>query len=192
MKDKDNKFEIDLKKAKNFFKNKLKNSKSSTTEIKEDSFRDLDDESIKISKLSARIDFLKSSLKQVKKDPPKTIKSKKIKQKKEIPDRVINSKKNKDVNGKYLKNFLMNNEIKSSESFVIASDFEINGKLFIAGNIHKLPENLIIELLNKKLIYKKDNIKDKFSDKNKTFFVKETFGLSETKRSSLRNKKNFK
>ena len=58
---KNSKFEDDLSKAKSFFKKKLFKNNDIASSLTDDNYRDLDKETIKISKLSARIDFLKDS-----------------------------------------------------------------------------------------------------------------------------------
>ena len=85
----------------------------------------------------------------------------------------------------------MSDDSNLTDNFVILKDFEINSKLFIAGNINKIPSQLIKTLKEKKLIKSNEIIRSDKEVKTKTFFVKETFGLSEVKRSKLRNKKNF-
>ena len=66
---KNSRFEDDLNKAKSFFKKKLVRSDDISSSLQDDNYRDLDNETIKISKLSARIDFLKDSLKKKKAKP---------------------------------------------------------------------------------------------------------------------------
>ena len=189
---KDSKFHQDISKAKNYYKKKIEQRPTRSIDSEDDKFRDLDSETLKISKLSARIDFLKSTLNR-KKVTKKIKKTNKVSEKKkeEPKDNIqIFSKKNKDVNGNPIINFL-SDDSNLSENFVILKDFEINSKLFIAGNINKLPSQLIKTLVEKKLIKSNEMIKNSKKAKTQTFFVKETFGLSEVKRSKLRNKKNF-
>ncbi len=186
------KFDDDLKRAKSFFKKKLtKNNRKDS--LKEKNFRDLDDETIKISKLSARIDFLKDSLKKKKTSKIKSVKNKISQKKKNIePERYKESEKNKDINGIPIINYLTQFEELSTNSFVILKDIEINSKLYLAGNIHKLPNDLIIDLLKAGCIQQKNDAQNYKKEQQKSYFVKETFGLSEIRRSSLRNNKNFK
>ena len=189
---KDSKFHQDISKAKNYYKKKIEQRPTRSIDSEDDKFRDLDSETLKISKLSARIDFLKSTLNR-KKVTKKIKKRNKVSEKKkeEPKDNIqIFSKKNKDVNGNPIINFL-SDDLNLSENFVILKDFEINSKLFIAGNINKLPSQLVKILKEKKLIKSNEIIKNSKETNNQTFFVKETFGLSEVKRSKLRNKKNF-
>ena len=189
---KDSKFHQDMFKAKNYYKKKIEQKPTRSIDSDDDKFRDLDSETLKISKLSARIDFLKSTLNR-KKVTKKIKKRNKVSEKKkeEPKDNIqIFSKKNKDVNGNPIINFL-SDDLNLSENFVILKDFEINSKLFIAGNINKLPSQLVKILKEKKLIKSNEIIKNSKETNNQTFFVKETFGLSEVKRSKLRNKKNF-
>tara|TARA_X000000950_G_scaffold288355_1_gene404676 strand:- start:1305 stop:1526 length:222 start_codon:yes stop_codon:yes gene_type:complete len=61
------KFSDDLKKAKNFFEKKLKKTNFDNESLNNESFRGLDDEATNISKLAARIDYLKKSLVKKKK-----------------------------------------------------------------------------------------------------------------------------
>ncbi len=189
---KDSKFHQDIFKAKNYYKKKIERMPTRSIDSDDDKFRDLDSETLKISKLSARIDFLKSTLN--KKKVAKNIKKRKsiFQKKKEKTKEYIEtfSKKNKDINGKPIINFL-SSDSKLCENFVILKDFEINSKLFIAGNINKLPSKLIKMLKDKKFIKSNEIINNKIETDATTFFVKETFGLSEVKRSKLRNKKNF-
>ena len=190
---KNSKFEDDLSKAKNFFKKKLFKNDDISSSLTDDNYRDLDKETIKISKLSARIDFLKDSLKKkVTQTPKKQIKNKTKQEKQKIVTKYELSKKHKDVDGKPICNFLSNSNILTIEKFVILKDFEVNSKLYISGNINKLPKNLIIDLIEKKIIGQLSRYKENEQNKKKSFFVKETFGLSEMKRSSLKNSKNFK
>ena len=189
---KDSKFHQDISKAKKYYKKKIEQRPTRSIDSEDDKFRYLDSETLKISKLSARIDFLKSTLNR-KKVTKKIKKRNKVSEKKkeEPKDNIqIFSKKNKDVNGNPIINFL-SDDLNLSENFVILKDFEINSKLFIAGNINKLPSQLVKILKEKKLIKSNEIIKNSKETNNQTFFVKETFGLSEVKRSKLRNKKNF-
>ena len=70
---KNSKFHIDLNKAKNFFKKKMEKNLKHDSDSEKQKFRNFDDETIKISKLSARIDLLKDSLRK------KEIKTQKVK-----------------------------------------------------------------------------------------------------------------
>tara|TARA_X000000950_G_scaffold288355_1_gene404675 strand:- start:943 stop:1173 length:231 start_codon:yes stop_codon:yes gene_type:complete len=70
-------------------------------------------------------------------------------------------------------------------------DFEINGKLFIAGNLNKIPSEIVEQLLVDKIIKNRVDLLNNHLQNKKSFFVKKTFGLSEIKRSKLRNKKNL-
>ena len=190
---KNSKFEDELNKAKSFFKRKLVKKVDITSSLKEETYRDLDKETIKISKLSARIDFLKDSLKKkVIHKSPKKIKKKVELEKKDDVKKIEFSKKHKDINGKPIRNFLSNLDTSTTDKYVILKDFEVNSKLFISGNINKLPKDLIMELIEKKFIGQLSNYKKNDLDRKKSFFVKETFGLSEMRRSSLKNSKNFK
>lgn len=190
---KDSKFSDDLKKAKNFYKKKFQNKINKVSDSIGKNYRGLDDETVKISKLSARIDILKDSL--IKKNKIKPNKTKKkivnatVKNKK-YEKKSIPSIKNKDINGVPLINYISKSRCISQNNFVILKDFEINSKLFLSGNINKLPEDIIQMLLTKNFIksIKKTSQSHIFDN---SFYVKETFGLSEIKRSKLRNKKNF-
>ena len=190
---KDSKFSDDLKKAKNFYKKKFQNKINKVSDSIGKNYRGLDDETVKISKLSARIDILKDSL--IKKNKIKPNKTKKkivnatVKNKK-YEKKSIPSIKNKDINGVPLINYISKSRCISQNNFVILKDFEINSKLFLSGNINKLPEDIIQMLLTKNFIksIKKTSQSHIFDN---SFYVKETFGLSEIKRSKLRNKKNL-
>ena len=102
------------------------------------------------------------------------------------------SKKHKDINGKPIHNYFSNSNIITTDKYVMLKDFEVNSKLYISGNVNKLPEDLIIDLIEKKIIGQLSKYENNNQNQRKSFFVKETFGLSETKRSSLKNSKNFK
>ena len=189
----DSKFHEDLKKAKNFYKKKIQNKINKISDPIGKNYRGLDDETIKISKLSARIDILKDSL--IKKNEIKPNKTKKktvslTTKKKKNEIKATPSIKNKDINGEPLINYISKSKFISQNNFVILKDFEINSKLFLSGNINKLPEDITQMLLTKNIIksIKKTSQNHIFDN---SFYVKETFGLSEIKRSKLRNKKNF-
>ena len=81
---KNSKFEDDLSKAKSFFKKKLFKNDNISSSLADDNYRDLDKETIKISKLSARIDFLKDNLKKKATQTKKKQIKNKTKQKKKI------------------------------------------------------------------------------------------------------------
>ena len=190
---KDSKFSDDLKKAKNFYKKKFQNKINKVSDSIGKNYRGLDDETVKISKLSARIDILKDSL--IKKNEIKPNKTKKkivnvAVKKKKYERKSIPSIKNKDINGVPLVNYISKSRCISQDNFVILKDFELNSKLFLSGNINKLPEDIIQMLLTKNFIksIKKTSQSHIFDN---SFYVKETFGLSEIKRSKLRNKKNL-
>ena len=190
---KDSKFSDDLKKAKNFYKKKFQNKISKVSDSIGKNYRGLDDETVKISKLSARIDILKDSL--IKKNEIKPNKTKKkivnaTVKKKKYERKSIPSIKNKDINGVPLINYISKSRCISQNNFVILKDFEINSKLFLSGNINKLPEDIIQMLLTKNFIKSIEKTCQSHIFEN-SFYVKETFGLSEIKRSKLRNKKNF-
>jgi hypothetical protein len=191
---KNSRFEDDLNKAKSFFKKKLVRSDDISSSLQDDNYRDLDNETIKISKLSARIDFLKDSLKKkkAKPQPKKLLKKNPQVEKKKIVKKFELSKKHKDINGKPIHNYFSNSNIITTDKYVMLKDFEVNSKLYISGNVNKLPEDLIIDLIEKKIIGQLSKYENNNQNQRKSFFVKETFGLSETKRSSLKNSKNFK
>lgn len=186
------KFSNDLSSAKNFFKKRLKESKQKPKDIIEKGFRDLDKETLKIGELSARIDILKQSLKKkpISREKKKTYLKK---EKKNLDDiKFEKSKKNIDINGLPLRNYIFKGDLNSNKECVVLTDFEINEKLYLSGNINKIPSEMIKILINDDVIkLKNDIIKDKLI-KNNSFLVKETFGISEIKRSKLRNKKNLK
>lgn len=190
---KDSKFSDDLKKAKNFYKKKFQNKINKVSDSIGKNYRGLDDETVKISKLSARIDILKDSL--IKKNEIKPNKTKKkivnvTVKKKKYEKKSIPSIKNKDINGVPLINYISKSRCISQNNFVILKDFEINSKLFLSGNINKLPEDIIQMLLTKNFIKSIEKTSQSHIFDN-SFYVKETFGLSEIKRSKLRNKKNL-
>ena len=191
---KDSKFDIDLKKAKNFFKKKLENQKSNSSGLKDQKFRAVDEETVKISKLSARIEFLKDKLNKRKKKETVKITNETLKKAKKVQKTRIFTKsiKNRDINGNPLLNFQSKFKEKNSNSYVIIKDFEINSKLFLAGNVNKLPNDIILELIEKGMIQKLGYSSNHSQKDNGIFYVDKTFGLSETKRSKLRNTKNFK
>ena len=190
---KDSKFSDDLKKAKNFYKKKFQNKINKVSDSIGKNYRGLDDETVKISKLSARIDILKDSL--IKKNKIKPNKTKKkivnatVKNKK-YEKKSIPSIKNKDINGVPLINYISKSRCISQNNFVILKDFEINSKLFLSGNINKLPEDIIQMLLTKNFIKSIEKTSQSHIFDN-SFYVKEIFGLSEINRSKLRNKINL-
>lgn len=187
---KDSKFDQDLNKAKNFYKKKILNKTNKSADSLGNNFRGLDDEIIKISKLSARIDVLKSSLIKKNKIESNKLKNKSVNipTKKKYEKKSSPSIKNKDINGLPLINYLSKSINYSQNNFVILKDFEINSKLFLCGNINKIPDDVIKILLNKKFI-KSNEKTDKDVVFDKSFYVTKTFGLSEIKRSKLRNKR---
>ena len=190
---KDTKFHEDLKKAKNFYKKKIQNKINKVSDAIGKNYRGLDDETVKISKLSARIDILKDSLIKKNEIKPNKIKKKIVNssvKKKKYERKSTPSIKNKDINGVPLINYISKSKCISKNNFVILKDFEINSKLFLSGNINKLPEDIIQMLLVKNIIKSIEKTSSSHNFNNR-FFVKETFGLSEIKRSKLRNKKNF-
>ncbi|MAI84605.1 MAG: hypothetical protein CMM91_06680 [Rickettsiales bacterium] len=190
---KDSKFHIDLNKAKNFFKKKMEKNFSSDSDSEKQNFRDYDEETIKISKLSARIDFLKDSLgnkqKRNKKVKIEPLEKKSVLNKKKV---FIPSLKNKDVNKRPLRNYIMDVLGGESNECVIMKDFEINQKLYLSGNVNHIPENLIKLLVKDRMIRLVSEKYEQKKNLKKTYFVKETFGISELKRSKLRNNKKFK
>lgn len=191
---KNSKFHIDLNKAKNFFKKKMEKNLKHDSDSEKQKFRNFDDETIKISKLSARIDLLKDSLRK-KEIKTQKVKSESLKKKKIISKKqniFIPSTKNKDINGKPIRNYIMDMLDEERAECVIMKDFEINQKLYLSGNINNIPINVINILINEKMIRSlNEKIACEIKSK-KSYFVKKTFGISELKRSKLRNNKKFK
>lgn len=185
------KYDDDLKKAKIFFEKKLEKNNFNSESIKGEKFRDLDDETVTISKLSARIESLKKSLVKKKREVTRENVIKKTKKKKEEKKFFSLSKKNKDINGSSLRNYFSDEGQLSRDKYIMSSDFEINGRLYIAGNINKIPSDTINILIKDGFIKEENNFLKKKSIGKESFFVKETYGLSEIKRSKLRNKKNL-
>ena len=85
---KDSKFHQDIFKAKNYYKKKIEQKPTRSIDSEDDKFRDLDSETLKISKLSARIDFLKSTLNK-KKVTKKIKKTNKVSEKKKRIQKMI-------------------------------------------------------------------------------------------------------
>ena len=186
------KFSDDLKKAKNFFEKKLKKNNFDNESLNKESFRGLDDEATNISKLAARIDYLKKTLVKKKKVVSTKKKVKKVKiEKKTFQKKYEQSKKNTDINGQPIRNYYTKKLELASDKYIMLCNFEINGKLFIAGNLNKIPSEIVEQLLVDKIIKNRVDLLNNHLQNKKSFFVKKTFGLSEIKRSKLRNKKNL-
>ena len=195
-KEKDN--ENVIQKAGEFFSKKLDERYVIDEDFNNAKFRDLDDESLKISKIKARIDFLRnkksstSSEKNQDDDDTSLSDSKELKVKKDSNTKKFHiniSKKNFDSNSMPIQNFIFSSNDNEKVRVMILGDVEINSKLNKIGKIIEIPKFLLIEMITRRLgrLLNKYEIK-KFKDYN-TFKVKETFGLSETKKSKLNNTK---
>ena len=201
----------DEKNAESFFRSKLKKNYHKTIKDKDTKFRDLDEESVKLTKLKARINFLKNN-KDIKDDDFKTniddILSSEVKQnvifksknvdetsktilkgcKRRSEDRVKNLDDKFDEFGNIIKCFCVNNLSKTQSKYIVLKSFEINSQLYKFGKSIEISENVISFLLKNNLI-RKLNKYEISKESNKPFHVKKTFGLSELKKSSLINKK---
>ena len=198
MTEKDNNDENVIKKAGKFFSKKLDEQYVIDDDFNNAKFRDLDDESLKISKIKARIDFLRNkenfeSSENKQDDNDDSIndqKELKVKEGFKTEKFQINvSNKNLDSNNMPLQNFIFKSDDDKKVRVIMLADVEINSKLNKIGKIIEIPKFLLVEIITRGLgrLLNKYEIK-KFQD-YKTFKVKETFGLSEMKKAKLNNTK---
>lgn len=195
--DEDN--ENSIYKAGKYFSKKLDQQYIIDDEFENAKFRDLDDESLKISKIKARINTLRSKEKKVKekiteknqdnlKEENVTNNLKKSNEEKFL---IHHSIKNLDLNGNPVFNFVLKDDNDDKIKMVVLNNFEINSSLYLSGQTIEIPKYLIIEMISRgiaRLLNKHEIQKYKEID---TFKVDETFGLSELKKSKLNNNKKF-
>ena len=195
--DQDN--ENSISKAGKYFSKKLDQKYIIDDEFENAKFRDLDDESLKISKIKARINTLRSKEKKIKekitgKNQDKTNQESVTENLKQSNTEkfVINySTKNSDSNSNPILNFLLKKDNDDKIKVVVLNNFEINSSLYLSGQTIEIPKYLIIEMISRgiaRLLNKHEIQKYKEID---TFKVDETFGLSELKKSKLNNNKKF-
>ena len=195
--DKDN--QNSIYKAGKYFSKKLDQQYIIDDEFENAKFRDLDDESLKISKIKARINTLRSKERKVKekiaeknqdnlKEENVTNNLKKSNEEKFL---IHHSTKNLDLNGNPILNFVLKDDYDDKIKMVVLNNFEINSSLYLSGQTIEIPKYLIIEMISRgiaRLLNKHEIQKYKEID---TFKVDETFGLSEVKKSKLNNNKKF-
>ena len=186
-------------KAGKYFSKKLDQQYIIDDEFENAKFRDLDDESLKISKIKARINTLRSKEGKVKekiaeknqdnlKEENVTNNLKKSNEEKFL---IHHSIKNLDLNGNPVFNFVLKDDNDDKIKMVVLNNFEINSSLYLSGQTIEIPKYLIIEMISRgiaRLLNKHEIQKYKEID---TFKVDETFGLSELKKSKLNNNKKF-
>ena len=186
-------------KAGKYFSKKLDQQYIIDDEFENAKFRDLDDESLKISKIKARINTLRSKEGKVKekiaeknqdnlKEENVTNNLKKSNEEKFL---IHHSIKNLDLNGNPILKFVLKDDYDDKIKMVVLNNFEINSSLYLSGQTIEIPKYLIIEMISRgiaRLLNKHEIQKYKEID---TFKVDETFGLSELKKSKLNNNKKF-
>ena len=186
-------------KAGKYFSKKLDQKYIIDDEFENAKFRDLDDESLKISKIKARINTLRSKERKVKekiaeknqdnlKEENVTNNLKKSNEEKFL---IHHSIKNLDLNGNPILNFVLKDDYDDKIKMVVLNNFEINSSLYLSGQTIEIPKYLIIEMISRGIarLLNKHEIQ-KYKEGN-TFKVDETFGLSELKKSKLNNNKKF-
>ena len=198
MTEKDNNDENVIKKAGKFFSKKLDEQYVIDDDFNNAKFRDLDDESLKISKIKARIDFLrnKENLESSEKKQDDNDESLNDQNELKVKEgfntekfQIKVSKNNLDSNNMPLQNFIFKSDDDKKVRVIMLANVEINSKLNKIGKIIEIPKFLLVEIITRGLgrLLNKYEIK-KFQD-YKTFKVKETFGLSEMKKAKLNNTK---
>ena len=195
--DKDN--QNSIYKAGKYFSKKLDQQYIIDDEFENAKFRDLDDESLKISKIKARINTLRSKERKVKEKITEknqdNLKEENVTNnlKKSNEERFLihHSTKNLDLNGNPILNFVLKDDYDDKIKMVVLNNFEFNSSLYLSGQTIEIPKYLIIEMISRgiaRLLNKHEIQKYKEID---TFKVDETFGLSEVKKSKLNNNKKF-
>ena len=186
-------------KAGKYFSKKLDQQYIIDDEFENAKFRDLDDESLKISKIKARINTLRSKEGKVKEkiaeknqdNPKEENVTNNLKKSNEEKFLIHHSIKNLDLNGNPVFNFVLKDDNDDKIKMVVLNNFEINSSLYLSGQTIEIPKYLIIEMISRgiaRLLNKHEIQKYKEID---TFKVDETFGLSELKKSKLNNNKKF-
>ena len=195
--DQDN--ENSISKAGKYFSKKLDQKYIIDDEFENAKFRDLDDESLKISKIKARINTLRSKEKKIKekiteKNQDKTNQESVTENLKQSNTEkfVINySTKNSDSNSNPILNFLLKKDNDDKIKVVVLNNFEINSSLYLSGQTIEIPKYLIIEMISRGLARLLNKYEIQKYKESYTFKVNETFGLSELKKSKLNNNKKF-
>ena len=191
--------ENSISKAGKYFSKKLDQKYVIDDEFENAKFRDLDDESLKISKIKARINTLRSKEKKVKvkiteKNQDKTNQEsikENLKQSNTEKFVINNSTKNLDSNSSPILNFLLKKDNDDKIKVVVLNNFEINSSLFLSGQTIEIPKYLIIEMISRGLARLLNKHEIQKYKESYTFTVNETFGLSELKKSKLNNNKKF-
>ena len=195
--DQDN--ENSISKAGKYFSKKLDQKYIIDDEFENAKFRDLDDESLKISKIKARINTLRSKEKKIKekitgKNQDKTNQESVTENLKQSNTEkfVINySTKNSDSNSNPILNFLLKKDNDDKIKVVVLNNFEINSSLYLSGQTIEIPKYLIIEMISRGLARLLNKYEIQKYKESYTFKVNETFGISELKKSKLNNNKKF-
>ncbi len=185
-----------LTKAKKYFSKKLESKYKIDKSFEESKFRNLDDESLKISKIKARIDVLRNKNND-QKDKNFEIHESKDKLESEqsiaqLPDdtfKIIKSEKNFDDQGKYLENYKFGDKNKDYIKIFSLRSFELNSKLVHSGTIIKIPKFLLINLLKTQNVRLLNKYEIRNFKEQKKISTNETIRLSEIKRSRLNNSK---
>ncbi len=191
--------ENSISKAGKFFSKKLDQKYVIDDEFENAKFRDLDDESLKISKIKARINTLRNKEKKIKvkiteKNQDKTNQEsikENLKQSNTEKFVINNSTKNLDSNSNPILNFLLKKDNDDKIKVVVLNNFEINSSLFLSGQTIEIPKYLIIEMISRGLARLLNKHEIQKYKESYTFTVNETFGLSELKKSKLNNNKKF-
>ena len=137
-------------KAGKYFSKKLDQQYIIDDEFENAKFRDLDDESLKISKIKARINTLRSKEGKVKekiaeknqdnlKEENVTNNLKKSNDEKFL---IHHSIKNLDLNGNPVLNFVLKDENDDKIKMVVLNNFEINSSLYLSGQTIEIPKNI--------------------------------------------------
>ena len=182
-----------------YFSKKLNQKYIIDDEFENAKFRDLDDESLKISKIKARINTLRSKERKIKVDITEKNQDNLVEEgvtnnlKKSDEEQFVihQSIKNLDSNSNPILNFVLKSNNNDKIKVVVLNNFEINSSLYLSGQTIEIPKYLIIEMISRGIarLLNKHEIQ-KYKEGN-TFKVDETFGLSELKKSKLNNNKKF-
>ena len=149
----------EINKAKRFFSKKLEVDYTIDKSFEESTFRDLDDENLKISKIKARIDVLRKKNKNLDSKNTGSYSAEKLEEYENTSNTNINdnlkifqSNTNVDNSGQYLKNFKFEDKVGQNIYIFCLKEFEINSKLIKSGTIIKIPKFLILNLLKLNLV----------------------------------------
>tara|TARA_Y100000813_G_scaffold194873_1_gene175854 strand:- start:70 stop:678 length:609 start_codon:yes stop_codon:yes gene_type:complete len=186
----------EINKAKRFFSKKLEVDYTIDKSFEESTFRDLDDENLKISKIKARIDVLRKKNKNLDSKNTGSYSAEKLEEYENTSNTNINdnlkifqSNTNVDNSGQYLKNFKFEDKVGQNIYIFCLKEFEINSKLIKSGTIIKIPKFLILNLLKLNLVRLLNKYEIQKFKKEKKLDISETIKLSEVKRSRLNNSK---